>query len=84
MVSNGEKLEQAGSYKEAADYYIQAIKANPQDDRAWYQLGKIYYQTHNKAYAVRCFEKVVKLKPGNKSLADWLEKYKDQAPQAKP
>jgi tetratricopeptide (TPR) repeat protein len=83
-ISNGEKLEREGRYKEAADTYIQAIQLNPQDAKAWYRLGMIYYQTHSKAYAVRCFEEVAKLKPEDHSLADWLGKYKKQEPETKP
>ncbi len=84
LVASGEKLAQEGRLKEAGDAYLQAIKSNPQDATAWYKLGNLYFQTHSKAYAVRCFEEVVKLKPENKSLADWLEKYKSQAPGSKP
>jgi tetratricopeptide (TPR) repeat protein len=55
-----------------------AISQNPGDDKAWYQLGALYYQRGQKVDAVQCFEQVLRLKPDNQKLGDWLTKYKNQ------
>ena len=54
-----------------------AIAQNPQDEKAWYQLGSLYYQQGRKEDAVQCFEQVLRLKPDNQKLRDWLMKYKN-------
>jgi hypothetical protein len=84
QVAKGEKLEQAGQLEEALKAYRAAIKDNPQDAKAWWDMANLYYRFNHKDYAVQCFEQVVKLKPEAQSLAAWLEKYKTQAPTATP
>ncbi len=84
QVANGEKLEQDGQWTQASEAYRAAIKENPQDAKAWWQLANLYYRVNQKAYAIQCFEQVLKLKPEAKSLADWLEKYKGVVPEATP
>ena len=78
QVTQGAQLEREGKLKEAIEAYLGAVKANSQNIQAWWRLGNLYYRLHYKDYAVQCFEQVLKLKPEDKALADWLGKYKTQ------
>lgn len=40
-----EALFQKESYEEAADYYVKALKLNPEFDHAWYKLGLLFLRT---------------------------------------
>jgi tetratricopeptide (TPR) repeat protein len=60
--------------------YLQSIKTNPQNVQNWWQLGNLYYQTDQKDSAIQCFEQVLRLKPDNQALSDWLAKYKAAQP----
>jgi tetratricopeptide (TPR) repeat protein len=63
-----------GRMVEAVKAYVDWLSKNPRDAQAWWELGGLYYQLGKKEYAVKCFESVLTLKPGNKNLSDWLEK----------
>jgi hypothetical protein len=67
-------LAKEGRSVEAVRAYVDWIGKNPQDAQAWWELGMLYYRLGKKDYAVKCFESVLNLQPGNKNLADWLEK----------
>lgn len=69
-------LAKAGQWNPAISVLSDAIKKNPSDAAAWRELGNVYYQVKRKDYAIQCFEKVLRLKPDDKALADWLERYK--------
>jgi tetratricopeptide (TPR) repeat protein len=77
---SGAELEKQGKYREALGAYLDAVKQNPQDAASWWALGNLYRQFHQKAYAVQCFDEVLKLQPANQKLADWLEQYKESQP----
>ncbi|HEY5039748.1 MAG TPA: hypothetical protein VIJ93_11800, partial [bacterium] len=81
-VSQGQTLEAQGHRVEAMRLYQEAILKNPQDLMAWEALGMSYYQlgSGQKAYAIQCFEQVLKLRPDDKTFSDWLEKYKTSVP----
>ncbi len=79
-VAEGKQLEQEGKYQEAAQRYRQVLQQNSQDVSAWKALGSLYFRSHQKEAAVKCFEEVLKLEPDNQKLADWLEKYKASNP----
>jgi tetratricopeptide (TPR) repeat protein len=79
-VAQGQQLEKEGKYQAAAQLYEQEIQQNPRDVSAWRALGIVYYRFHQKDYAVRCFEQVLKLQPDDPKLFDWLEKYKASGP----
>lgn len=59
---------------------LAAVKADPQSAFAWYSLGNAYREIKQREYAVKCYESVLKLQPGNKKLSEWLEKYKREKP----
>ncbi|HXL71985.1 MAG TPA: tetratricopeptide repeat protein, partial [bacterium] len=75
-LAEGQALEKEGKLTDAVQVYATALKDTPQDRHLWSALGRLYYQLGNKAYAIDCFETVLKLKPDNPPLRDWLEKYK--------
>jgi hypothetical protein len=70
------QLAKEGHLPEAVKIYVEWIGKNPRDAQAWWELGGVYYQLGHKEYAVKCFETVLQLQPTNKSLEDWLAKYK--------
>ena len=78
--TSGADLEKQGKYREAAQAYLAAVQQNPQDVSSWWALGNLYRRFNQKEPAVKCFEKVLELKPGSKELADWLEQYKASQP----
>jgi tetratricopeptide (TPR) repeat protein len=67
-------MAKEGRSVEAVKAYVDWIGKNPRDAQAWWELGVLYYRLGKKDYAVKCFESVLNLQPGNKNLADWLEK----------
>jgi tetratricopeptide (TPR) repeat protein len=78
FTSQGDAMAAQGRPSDAIDLYQQALQQDPHDILAWWGLGNVYYQTKQKADAVRCFQKVLELKPDNKSMEAWLEKYKSR------
>ena len=77
---NGADLEKEGKYKEALLAYRAAVQQNPQDPSAWWALANYYREQRQKDYAVQCFERVLKLQPGNQKLSNWLQQYKASNP----
>lgn len=71
----GKRFQSQGNKKQAFDAFFQAVKKNPQDARAWEALGRIYYESGQKAYAIQAYERHLTLSP-NAQLKEWLEKYK--------
>lgn len=69
-------LEDQGRYLEAVQAYNQIISKSPQNAGAWWRLGNCYVRLGRKDYALRCFERVLKIKPEVASLREWLEKYR--------
>jgi tetratricopeptide (TPR) repeat protein len=55
-----------------------AIAQDPQNAKAWYQLGGLYYKNGQKEDAVQCYEQVLRLHPENQKLRDWLTLYENQ------
>jgi tetratricopeptide (TPR) repeat protein len=83
-LDKGMELEKAGDWKGALDAYRLAITDNPKNAKAWWRMGTVYYQHSFKDYAVYCFEEVVKLKPEDTAMVEWLQKYKGQTPSVTP
>lgn len=75
-LKQGKELEKQGKYIEAIHLYTQAIHDDQQNLLAWWGLGNIYYRLGRRDYAVQCFEEVLRIKPGAKGLAKWLENYR--------
>ncbi len=56
---------------------LKMIESQPQDPQAWYDLGKYHYSKANAPQAIQCFEQVLRLRPDNKALFNWLIVYKN-------
>jgi len=83
-VNQGRELEMSGKYPEAISLYTQAIQTDQKNLLAWWGLGNIYYRLGKKDYAIQCFEQVLRIKPGSKPLAEWLEKYRSTPASSQP
>jgi cytochrome c-type biogenesis protein CcmH/NrfG len=61
---------------------VQAQKAliaqNPDDEKAWSQLGDLYVQTNQIEEASQCYEQVLRLNPQNQKAQNWLNTHKNQ------
>ncbi len=75
-VTEGLALEKQGQDTQAAQTYVKALQADPNNDRLWNALGRLYYRLGQKPYAIQCFEKVHQLEPNNQALQKWLNQYK--------
>jgi hypothetical protein len=76
----GRELEEKGQAREASEAYAQAVKADPGDSRAWRALAGSYVALGQKERAVESFERYLQLVPGDDETAQWLKKFKAQAP----
>ena len=76
LVAKGKALEAQGQQAEAMGLYEEEIEKEPKDASAWAAMGNIYFKMLNKTEAIRCYDQVLKLRPDDKAVADWLEKYK--------
>jgi Flp pilus assembly protein TadD len=76
--ARAQALVKEGKNAEAVRTYLLALQKNPQDSRAWWELGMLYYRSGQKDYAIRCFDAVVKLRPTDLKFAEWLARYKAQ------
>lgn len=79
-VAKAKTLAQGGQLVEAVKTLKAYLQENPQDASAWDELGNVYFSMGRKDYAVQCFETVLKLRPDEKALSEWLERYKTQKP----
>ncbi len=79
-MEKGKQLEKEGRSNEAFQIYLQEIRRNKENAQAWRRLGDLYYRYNQKEHAIRCYEEVLRLNPQETALAEWLTKYKAQAP----
>ena len=52
------------------------IQLNPADNRAWRDLGNMYFKNKLHEQALRCYEKVLKMNPDDEALKQWLDGYR--------
>jgi tetratricopeptide (TPR) repeat protein len=76
FLAKGRQLEAQGRPEEAAKAYQQAIEQAPRNMQAWWSLGDLHVRQGNRPEAIRCLEEVLRLRPDNRALRDWLERYK--------
>jgi tetratricopeptide (TPR) repeat protein len=69
-------LENQGRYLEAVQAYNHILSKSPQNAQVWWRLGNCYVRLGRKDYAIHCFERVLKIKPGEARLRDWLGRYR--------
>lgn len=55
---------------------LAAVQANPKNERAWYLLGRRYYEQKKRPQMLEAFGKLLELQPQNSELKAWLEKVK--------
>lgn len=60
--------------------YEQAAQANPNDSRAWRNLGIIYLKTGQTALGLQCLDQALRLNPGDLVLKQWLADYRANHP----
>jgi len=60
--------------------YEKAAEANPEDSRAWRNLGIVYLKSGQNAKGIQCLEESLRLNPNDQVLKKWLEKYRSQNP----
>jgi len=52
-----------GQVPQALDHFYAAVKANPNYDRAWYELGFTYFRQNKLPEAEQAFQRVIRLNP---------------------
>ncbi len=74
----GYDVEKRGEHAQAEHWYRRAVRINPKDSRAWYNLGLVYLELGRTRDAVGCFERAHELDPGTQKYRDALDFYRDQ------
>jgi len=54
------------------------VQVDPKDLQAWQGMALLYWRSGQAAYAIQCFEEVLRLSPGNERLRTWLKGYKEK------
>jgi tetratricopeptide (TPR) repeat protein len=80
FVAQGEALEAQGHHAEAVRLFQKALQQDPQNLAAWRDMGDVYRLLRQNKYAVQCYERVLKLRPGDKVFEQWVRNYKAQNP----
>lgn len=57
-----------GRLEEAIDYYLEAIKENPDDYEVWYNLGNTYLEIHDPSRAIGAYDKALALCPDDHEI----------------
>jgi hypothetical protein len=60
-----------GLKKEALDLYLKVVQKDPNFEKAWMRLGKLYFDESLSSY-----RKVLEMNPQNEKLKDWLGHFK--------
>lgn len=55
-------------YKKAAALYEKLVASNPRDAAALYNLGNTYYQLNKNGKSILCYEKALKIAPGDEDI----------------
>ncbi|CDJ40431.1 protein antigen, putative [Eimeria tenella] len=66
------------NYEEALRAARDCIKLNPKWTKGWYRAGKALYVKEDFEGALKTFMHAQRLQPGDKELASWTEKSKEQ------
>ena len=57
-----------GELENAADYYSEAVNANPSYAKAWFNLALVHYDLGNFSKAELALEKLMEIDPADKSI----------------
>lgn len=60
--------------------YEKAAEANPEDSRAWRNLGIVYLKSGQNAQGIQCLEQALRLNPNDQVLKKWIEDYRSHHP----
>lgn len=77
-VAAGQQLLNAKNYTQAAQYYYQAIKIDPNNFAAYQGLGNCYYMAGRKSDALTFYQRALSLQPSNAQLAQFVQKLQAQ------
>ena len=89
-VEAGRAFVEANAAYEVADYaraetlLTQAVTANPGFAKAWFSLGRVYFEQADFEEAVRTWERAVELEPNNDEYLFWVEEARFEAEQHNP
>lgn len=73
LFNQGEDKLRLGLTKDAQELYLKSVDKDPNFYKAWYRLGKIYFDESLDSY-----RKVLQLEPQNDKLRLWLQQYNTQ------
>ncbi len=79
-------LAELGSWDLVVGQYNEILKSDPQNSKANYKLGSIYYYRKDYVSAIKCYEKVVNLFPfdyDSMLMLAWSKLFSGNAPEAK-
>ena len=68
-----------GRPDQAINYLKKATQIEPEFVQAWHMLGQIAYSQGDLDLAIKSFERVVKIAPGNQAIYQQLEAWKKEA-----
>jgi len=68
----GQKLQEAGNYKDASKSYEKAVKADPKYAEAWSNLGYTYRKRGHFDKAVKAYKKAINLDPNLAEAHEYL------------
>jgi hypothetical protein len=71
LFDQAEEKLRMGLKQEAMDLYLKAVEKDPNFEKAWSRLGRLYFDN-----ALESYRKVLELDPKNEPLRQWLEQYK--------
>ncbi len=64
----------SGNYKEAESNYIEVVKVDSKNIRAYKGLGRLYAKQYNKKDAIASYEQVLKIDPNDSEAIEELDK----------
>ena len=70
LFDQAEAKQKAGLKKEAIDLYLKVIEKDPHLEKAWYSLGRLYFDKSLESY-----RKVLEMDPNNEKLREWLRHF---------
>jgi len=73
-VARGLELEKEKKTKEAEEAYLEAIRQDGENVKAWHAWQAVL-PDEAKEKAVQCFEQELRITPENEELKKWLEEY---------
>jgi tetratricopeptide (TPR) repeat protein len=80
FTSQGDQLESQGRHADAVRLYQEAVKDDPKNIQAWWNMGNVYCKMNQRKPAIQCFDKVLELRPDFAALKAWLDKFKAKTP----